>query len=302
MSICQVCSEEFEPKNKYQPSKTCSKECRYRLSSTRNIGAQKKAKRVEGVCLNPHCGERFLYRASKPKKYCSQSCYFEDRRASSTEDRRCEVCEKEITVYSRTNQRFCSPSCRNRSITQGRSKNYPECRVCGESTDSYGRVYCSNHRPRKPGRKPSPRKEAVCLCCGEKFSRPGYWRGAMKYCSNECSHSQRKKVRDKYVANLPDHAVVFHSGWEIRFWSTCLRFGVPIRSYDGPAIETSAGLYRPDFIINGSDVVEVKGRLNPGDEEKIRESGVNVVGKEELFRFEESGEITFRKEGATAGA
>lgn len=129
----------------------------------------------------------------------------------------------------------------------------------------------------------------VCLGCGEEFSRPHHYPGKMKYCSNKCSHAQRKKVRDKFIADLPEGAVVFHSGWEIRFWAACLRHDIPIRSYDGPDIETSEGIYRPDFIVNDSDVVEVKGWLRPESEVKLRESGVTVVREDDLHNFEATG-------------
>jgi hypothetical protein len=86
---------------------------------------------------------------------------------------------------------------------------------------------------------------------------------------------------------MTEGAVVFHSGWEIRFWAVCLRVGVPIRSYDGPDIQTSAGIYRPDFMVGDDLVVEVKGwEDRPGTPERLAESGVIMVGKEHLARLE----------------
>jgi predicted nuclease of restriction endonuclease-like RecB superfamily len=131
--------------------------------------------------------------------------------------------------------------------------------------------------------------------CGEEFSRPGTWPGQMHYCSNKCSHAQQKKTRDKYVLNLSEHAVVFHSGWEIRFYAACLRFDIPIRSYDGPDIQTSQGVYRPDFIITTTDgkerIMEVKGWLRPEARDKIREAQclgyrIFVLSKDQLLRLE----------------
>ena len=132
----------------------------------------------------------------------------------------------------------------------------------------------------------------TCLGCGKDFERPHFYPGKMHYCSNKCSHSQQKKVRDKFVLNLNEHAVVFHSGWEIRFWAACLRFDIPIRSYDGPDIQTPVGVYRPDFIINDDTVVEVKGWLRSGNAEKISNSDILVIDKDALLAFEQSGVLT----------
>lgn len=296
MFKCEVCGEEFKPKNKYNPSKTCSKECRYSLSAKSNRKTQ-RGDWAETKCHNPSCKVEFHFRLSRPRKYCSHECYQSHRRATLLRERTCPECGEESTNYSRQEQIYCSASCRAKANGRNRTKNYPKCLVCGESTESYNRTYCDEHRP-TPGPKPAPRKEAVCLCCGEGFSRPGSYPGKMKYCSNECSHRQTKSIRDKYIASLPEGAVVFHSGWEIRFWAACLRYDIPIRSYDGPVVETSVGNYRPDFIINNSDVIEVKGRFNNGDKEKIEESGVTVIQESELLRFEEEGVVAIRKEGS----
>jgi hypothetical protein len=116
----------------------------------------------------------------------------------------------------------------------------------------------------------------TCLCCGEEFERPYWYPNKKKYCSNRCSHVQQKKVRDKFIADLPEGAVVFHSGYEIRFWAWCLRSDIPVRSYDGPDIQTSQGTYRPDFIITEAGkerVVDVKGWLRPESKVKVTEAG-----------------------------
>lgn len=135
----------------------------------------------------------------------------------------------------------------------------------------------------------------TCIACGNDFERPHHYPGKKKYCSNACSHRQVKKVRDKFIADLPEGAVVFHSGWEIRFWAACLRFDIPIRSYDGPDIQTSQGVYRPDFIITTTDgkerIMEVKGWLRPESADKIREAQclgyrIFVLSKAQLLRLE----------------
>gem|GEM_PF-5326545 len=124
----------------------------------------------------------------------------------------------------------------------------------------------------------------ICLGCGEEFTRPHYFPGKLKYCSNKCAHTEVKKVRDKYIADLPEGAVVFKSMWEIRFVAACARLGVDWRRYDGPDVETSQGTYRPDFIVGPNDlIIEVKGwEDRPGTPEKLLESGVLVIGKTHL--------------------
>lgn len=127
----------------------------------------------------------------------------------------------------------------------------------------------------------------TCLGCGSEFVRPRVYPGKKKYCSNACSHRQVKKVRDKFIADLPEGAVVFHSGWEIRFWALCLRLDVPIRSYDGPDIQTSQGTYRPDFIVGDDVVVEIKGWVDrPGTAEKIDRPGLAVLDKQRFLDAE----------------
>ena len=164
---------------------------------------------------------------------------------------------------------------------------------CGESTGKRGRRYHPECREKYARKKP-PLKMIThtCIGCGEDFERPWNYPSKLKYCSNACSHRQVKKVRDKFIADLPEGAVVFHSGWEIRFWAICLRLDIPIRSYDGPAIKTPVGLYRPDFIVpdpHGNEtVVDVKGwSERPGTPEKLMSSGVVVIDEVRLKRFEE---------------
>lgn len=248
---------------------------------------------VSATCANPRCGAEFQHRRSKTQKYCTKECYNRMVSESAERERVCERpgCGNVMTNFGRQEQRFCSVACRNKHTASSRGVNYPECLTCGVSTGSYNRIYCDEHRPR-PGRKAAPRKTAECLGCGEEFSRPAHWQGKMHYCSNKCSHIQQKSVRDRYVAILNDKAVVFHSGWEIRFYAACLRFDIPIRSYDGPDIDTSAGTYRPDFIINDDTVIDVKGWLRPESEAKCREAGVHLVTKEDLVEFERSGVLS----------
>lgn len=284
-STCVICSNEFTPK-KGSKAKTCSPVCRekYRVQRTIEVSVREGAW-VTKTCAV--CDKEFTRRKGKEGTVCSVECRAAKQKKEGQESRVCTQCGKVFDNYHRQSQNTCSVQCAAKARAGGR--NYPPCETCGKPTGSYYRAFCDDHLGTRKGRKPAPRKVAQCLGCGEEFSRPGHWRGKMHYCSNKCSHSQQKKVRDKYVAILNDHAVVFHSGWEIRFYAACLRFDIPIRSYDGPDIKTSEGVYRPDFIIGkpGEErVVDVKGWLRPESEIKCREAGVHLVTKQELLRLE----------------
>ena len=285
-SLCEVCGKAFPQTNKYRVSKTCSRECRYILSAR----STKETSGALTVSVCQGCGGEFENRTAKPKKFCSRGCFDASRAEASRVRKTCIQCGEEFSSFKRTDQVYCSPTCRNRHIASRRENNYPLCRSCGASTESYNRVYCPEHTV-PGGPKAQPRLEAVCIGCSEPFSRPAGYAGKMHYCSNACSHREVKSVRDKFVLTLNDKAVVFHSGWEIRFVAACLRFDIPWRRYDGPDIQTSQGVYRPDFIINDSTVVDVKGWLRPESEVKCRESGVPLVTKEDLLEFEVTGEL-----------
>lgn len=282
---CVICLQKFEPKNG-SVAKTCSPVCKEKYRVERTIQASTK----DGAWVTRNCAvcdKEFTRRKGKVGTVCSIKCRAVKQKKEGREARTCTQCGKEFTNYHRQDQNTCSVKCAAQARSAGR--NYPACETCGKPTGSYYRAFCDDHLGTRKGRKPAERKAATCLGCGEEFSRPGHWRGKMHYCSNKCSHSQQKKVRDKFILNLNEHAVVFHSGWEIRFWAACLRFGIPIRSYDGPDIDTPAGIYRPDFIINDDTVVEVKGYLRPDGATKVLSATVLVVDQETLLRFESGG-------------
>lgn len=284
-STCVICSSEFTSK-KGSKAKTCSPTCRekYRVQRTIEVSVREDAWVTKACAV---CGKEFTRRKDKAGVVCSVECRGVKQTREAQTASTCTVCGKRFTHYARQERGTCSVKC----AAQNRGVNFPRCQTCGVSTGSYNRIYCDEHRPSRPGRKPLPRKTAQCLCCGEEFSRPGTWQGKMHYCSNKCSHSQQKKVRDKYALIMNEHAVVFHSGWEIRFWAACLRFDIPIRSYDGPDIQTPAGVYRPDFIINDDTVVDVKGWLRPESAVKVSSADVLVIDKESLLAFEQDGII-----------
>ena len=143
------------------------------------------------------------------------------------------------------------------------------CMVCKIEFLAYTRkaMYCSKNCADEGRRRglvtTPPTKSAICVGCAEEFTRPEYYPSAMKYCSNKCSHKETKKVRDKFVMELNEDAIVFHSTWELRFVAACYRYGISWRRYDGDDIETSVGNYRPDFIVGKQGyVVEIKGHMN----------------------------------------
>lgn len=293
---CSVCSTEFEP-SKGSKAKTCSPECSEKYRVQRTVEASVK----EGAWMTRQCvvcGKEFTRRKSKVGVVCSIECRAAKQKKEAKEARTCTQCGKEFSNYHKQSQNTCSVKCAARARSKGR--NYPPCEMCGKPTGSYYRAFCDEHLGSRKGRKPADRKTAICLGCGEQFSRPGHWKGKMHYCSNKCSHSQQKKVRDKYALLLEDHAVVFHSGWEIRFWAACLRFDIPIRSYDGPDFETSIGLYRPDFIVGDDVVVDVKGWLRSESDVKTAEAEVILVNREDLLLFEQTGDLWFQGVGLTS--
>lgn len=279
-STCVICSKSFTLK-KGSSAKTCSPVCRERYRVQRTVEASTK----DGAWVTRECavcGKEFTRRKGKVGVVCSVECRTEKQRRDDKEDRTCTVCSNVFNNYHRQSQNTCSVSCAAKARSNGR--NYPSCEVCGEPTGGYDRAFCPTHRRSRSGRKPMPRLTAICVGCGEEFSRPGHWKGQMKYCSNKCSHHEVKSVRDKFVLNLNDKAIVFHSGWEIRFVAVCMRLKIDWRRYDGPDFETSVGTYRPDFIIGPDDlIIEVKGwEARPGTPEKLAESGALVIGKAHL--------------------
>ena len=197
----------------------------------------------------------------------------------------CKVCDAPITDGTQ----FATCLDHRRNWSQRELATCP----CGQPAQNLRSKYCGAECRRKWGRKPPLRMVGhVCLCCGKSFTLPWNYPSKGKYCSNACAHRQVKKVRDKFIADLPEGAVVFHSGWEIRYWAVCLRRDIPIRSYDGPDIETSQGIYRPDFIVGDGKVVDVKGWMRPESQIKIEESRaqgveVTVVDKAALLALEQ---------------
>lgn len=137
--------------------------------------------------------------------------------------------------------------------------------------------YCSSPCRKKFGRykKANPPRVAICLGCGEEFTRPYSYPSKMKYCSNECAKREQKKAWGKVGVKTHDGVLILRSMYELRFVAVCERRGWDWRNYDGEAIQTSDGSYRPDFIIdrgNGEEIVEVKGYYEGDVPWKVKEA------------------------------
>lgn len=278
MSQCQNCGRDFEQPNKYRESKTCSKECRYALSGKSNRETQ-GSQYLDREC--PQCGKTFDGKTT----HCSRECSNKARAGDEHPNRKaflergypaCVVCGEPTQHTQRTT---CPQHRRGQAV-----REIATC-PCGQPAANIRSKYCSDEHRKKWGRKPPVEMVTkTCLACGEEFTRPWYFPGKLKYCSNKCAHIEVKKVRDKFIADLPVGAVVFKSGWEVRFAAVCMRLDIDWRRYDGPDIETSEGVYRPDFIIGTEDlIIEIKGwEERPGTPQKLAESGAVVIGKAHL--------------------
>lgn len=265
-SNCEICGDEFE-QPRYRTKRTCSTACGKELR-TRNMKATYEAQETWIVKVCPGCGEEFKYRRSKPYNTCSVKCRgkmaAQEARAAST----CTVCGNEFTHYARQDRNTCSVKCA--AIARSSGIHYPECKVCGVSTGSYNRIYCSEHRTSRPGRKPIPRKTAVCQQCKEEFSRPGTWPGQMMFCSLKCSNLQHSRKRAQHYRH---GEVNLNSGYEIRFIACLTRLNISWAPWpdDRPFI-LDGHEYRPDFLVEGL-AIETKGWDHPNSPQpRIRDS------------------------------
>lgn len=259
-STCAICENAFKQTKKYHVQ-TCSEDCAKRWRAQRMAASYAaNGSWVTAHCANPDCQAEFRHRRSKPQRYCTKACYNRMVSESAQRERVCARpgCDKLMTNYARQEQQFCSVSCRNKFTASQREVNYPECKVCGISTGSYNRIYCDEHRPSRPGRKPMPRKTAICQNpeCGEEFSRPGTWPGQMMFCSLQCSNAQHSRKRAQHYRF---GEVNLNSSYELRFIACMARFGVKWEPWpnDRPFVHDGHE-YRPDFLVNGC-AVEVKG-------------------------------------------
>lgn len=265
MTSCEICGEEFSQKSKYRNGRTCSDECAKELRAKAMRRAYARGGSwVTATCVTPGCGAEFVHRRCRPQKYCTKACYNRMVSESAQRERICARpgCEVVMTNYGRQEQQFCSVDCRNKYTATQRTINFPQCKVCGVSTESYNRIYCEEHRP-KAGRPASPRKTATCQNprCGEEFSRPGTWPGQMMFCSLKCSNEQHSRKRAQHYKH---GEVNVNGSYELRFLACLARLNIPWEPFpdDQPFVH-DGHTYTPDFVVEGM-VIEVKGGERPG--------------------------------------
>lgn len=299
MSKCEWCQTEFE-QPKYRTVKFCGKECQ--VASYRDKASVK---------LNCYCCYKIfkVRKSESDRKYCSQECYVKDMpsnpntivKPKPTGTKICERCSAEFAPkhnFART--RFCSTDCANLSRRTLMPQN---CIVCSTEFTSKKQdaKFCSRECYIKHGIPGRPKGEWItftCIGCGEEKSVSQSYTSKKMYCSNKCAKKERKFAWNKTGLDLQDGSVlIFRSGYELRFYAVCLRFDIPIRNYDGPDIQTSLGVYRPDFIIKlyGQEfIVEIKGYMDPESETKVLEASTTneffmVIDKTKLLEIEKLG-------------
>jgi len=208
----------------------------------------------------------------------------------------CVNCGIEFIFSGPQNAKYCE-HCRTSKIYRKTfDEDHSQICPCGNKTGKKNKGYCSVKCRHTYGKYPELKtKSAVCVGCGEEFTKPASYPSAMKYCSNKCSHHEVKSVRDKFILELGDKAIVFHSMWELRFAAACDKHNIPWRRYDGPDIITPLGNHRPDFITHDENIVEIKGQFDYEDlikTEKTKEIYKRkyfLLFEEELKYFEETG-------------
>jgi endogenous inhibitor of DNA gyrase (YacG/DUF329 family) len=75
------------------------------------------------------------------RRYCGRKCYFTAEKAAfiARATRPCPHCGTAFVAH--VNVKFCSRKCSVAAITKGRT--FPDCQVCGKTTDKYKAKFCS---------------------------------------------------------------------------------------------------------------------------------------------------------------
>ena len=145
--------------------KYCSKVCARFMARTYNHKRwlKEKSKPVIKQCINPNCGKDFVYKPGQ--KYCTRQCYREVNFLGER-DLICEYCGSTFKTH-KTNKRFCSGKCRNRSnwLNVRRVKNIKK----------YGIQICAREE------------------CNETFE----WGSNRKFCSKECARIEHNRKCSK---------------------------------------------------------------------------------------------------------
>lgn len=186
---------------------------------------------------------------------------------TSIKDKLCLECSQKFIPH-KTTQKYCSVKCKNTAVAKVRkTRSAPLC-SCGKTCPDvhtstgllYWRKYCSSECRKKyhqgRGRKEDTWLTKICETCEISFEYP-HTQKNRRFCSNECA--KRGYLKTRIGVNEDNYAVVLDSSWESVFWGLTRMLKIPIRRYDSSAYNTSVGNYRPDFIVNDSITVDVKG-------------------------------------------
>ena len=201
IKVCVNCGLKFLTEDE---ERTCGQICRDEL----------KAKHTKPQCVI--CGKKFNRKSSRHKT-CSHSCRYELKKQKAARYRAkhrkqrekvvCEGCHK-IFQQHRSDQRFCSTSCCNRSRNRSSPIEPRPCVECGEvfQPKTERNILCSqecryiNDKRRAYVRKtisrmPGTLDSKECLVCQKTFQPKA---GNQKYCSPTCKglvHLKRNRSR-----------------------------------------------------------------------------------------------------------
>lgn len=197
----------------------------------------------------PHCGTNFS--TNRTRTYCTKAC----SNAATAEKR---------AAANRALGKYKPPICPcgkevppppGQKHVYGRQKKHcsPECR--------------SQYQKRRQA-DPANHVTFNCRNCDIEVTRPRtYGQGYHKYCSNACAARHTKRVSHTIIR---DHDVVLDSGWEALFFGLCMFRKIPVERYDRSLGVTwrDDQYYAPDFLVNGTMAVEIKGVEDEDDPEK----------------------------------
>ena len=213
------------------------------------------------------------------------------RKSPEIRPRVCSNCGNEYKPTG-TSQKYCA-SCKLQGVwyTEHYKKRSILC-PCGKPTE-YTAKFCSLECKRKygsPRQRVKPDKVAICLTCGNEFSKPWHYPSQMKYCSNPCAQKHTKAIRHIVVK---ESDVVLDSTWEALFWGLCGFNKIEVERFDRQnAIEWKSNQwYAPDFWLPEYDLaVEIKGMVDDDDHEKWAATNevmsLVILGRPELERLQ----------------
>ena len=259
--ICKYCGKEFET-------------------------SQKLGGHVSRCKLNPICKITFAKIGNKIHKNAN----FKDRKLV------CEICGKEyILNLSDTNynngtyRKTCSDKCAHvLSI-----KKSPKDR--NDKISNSVKQYNLTH---------NTFKIRICEYCGKEYTKLDS--KSYKYCCNDCMVKGRYKKlsesakRNKFGGLNPDtthrnykrgyyNNIWCDSSWELAFVVYCLEHGIHIErnhEYKEYIFDNKIYKFYPDFIINGTELIEIKGFITPKNKAKIEQiNDVTFIYKKDIKKY-----------------